>query len=108
MKTSGRLDKKVAIVTGAASGIGEATVGKFLDEGAKVLATDLNEDGLTRLLESYGKEEANIAVFPGNVADRQDVDAIVAECLGRFGQSHMRGKLTAPRVGVNLPNTMAV
>ena len=86
MKTSGRLDKKVAIVTGAASGIGEATVGKFLDEGAKVLATDLNEDGLTWLLESYGKEEANIAVFPGNVADRQDVDAIVAECLGRFGQ----------------------
>ena len=39
----GRLEGKVAIITGAASGIGEATVRKFIDEGARVVGGDLQE-----------------------------------------------------------------
>ena len=57
----GRLENKVAIVTGAASGIGAATVEKFLAEGAHVFATDINKDGLSRLIESV--EIANVIAF---------------------------------------------
>ena len=44
-----RLDKKNIIVTAAAQGIGRATALKFANEGANVLATDINEDKLNDL-----------------------------------------------------------
>ena len=81
---TGRLDKKVAIVTGAASGIGAATVEKFLAEGANVLATDINEAGLSELIETAGGQSSGLAVIAGNVAKKEDVDAIVTECVARF------------------------
>ena len=44
------IDGYVAIVTGAASGMGEATAKLFADEGAKVAAIDVNEEGLQRVV----------------------------------------------------------
>ena len=41
----GRLDGKVAVITGAASGIGRATAIKFAGEGAAVVIADLNDEG---------------------------------------------------------------
>lgn len=83
---SRRLENKVAIVTGAASGIGKAAVEKFLAEGAEVLATDINEAGLARLLESAAAPDSRLAIHSGNIAKRTDVDAIIARCVERFGQ----------------------
>ncbi|MBG89656.1 MAG: short-chain dehydrogenase [Verrucomicrobiales bacterium] len=79
-----RLGDKVAIVTGAASGIGAATVEKFLAEGAKVLATDVNEAGLSRLMES--DRDSRLALRSGSVAERADVETIISECVTRFGR----------------------
>lgn len=79
----GRLENKVAIVTGAASGIGAATVEKFLAEGAKVMATDVNEKGLAELAED---EKSHLAIRSGSVAERRDVETIIAECVSQFGQ----------------------
>ena len=83
---AGRLEDKVAIVTGAASGIGAATVDKFFAEGARVLATDINDAGLTSLLESGVGRDSRLIALPGNISKREDVEAILTECVTRFGR----------------------
>ena len=47
-RAGGRLAGRTALVTGAASGIGLATVSRFADEGARVLAVDLNAEATAR------------------------------------------------------------
>ena len=52
---SGRLDGKVAIVTGGASGIGAGTVRRFAEEGARVVVADLNVEAGTQLAGELGE-----------------------------------------------------
>jgi len=52
---TGRLHDKVAVITGAASGIGRGTVDLFVKEGARVIAADVQDDKGARLEEEYGK-----------------------------------------------------
>ena len=56
-KPAGRLDGRVAVITGGASGMGRATVLRFLDEGACVVVADLNE--------GTGKETLELAAKKG-------------------------------------------
>ncbi len=78
------LENKVAIVTGAAHGIGYAVAKRFVLEGAKVLLADINDEaGETALtdLKSLGE----VAYVHCNVAERLDVRNLVAEALNAFG-----------------------
>ena len=78
----GRLDGKVAIVTGAASGIGAATARRFVAEGARVVIADLNDaagEGVTRAL---GTSAAYRHTDVGSLAD---LEATVAFAVERFG-----------------------
>jgi Dehydrogenases with different specificities (related to short-chain alcohol dehydrogenases) len=70
-----RLAGKTALVTAAAQGIGRATALAFADEGAKVWATDINEE----LLASLRHERPGIEVRKLNVLQSQDVEALAAE-----------------------------
>ena len=83
-----RLAGKVAIVTGGASGMGRATVMRFLADGAKVIVADLNE---TNGAETVAVARANghgdsIAFVRCDVAREADVAATVAEAEKRFGR----------------------
>lgn len=69
-----RLSGKTAIVTGAGSGIGNATVRKFVEEGAIVFATDINEAAL----ESVEKEFPPVRTLAGDISRTGDVDAILS------------------------------
>ena len=66
-----RLDKKNIIVTAAAQGIGKATALKFANEGATVLATDINEDRLKDLK----KENDNIQTMKLDATNKNEVEA---------------------------------
>lgn len=76
-----RLEGKRTIVTGAASGIGEATARLFAAEGARVLAVDLPG---TRLEDAHGGA-ANVVTAFDNVADETAADRLVSRAVSEFG-----------------------
>jgi len=71
-----RLNHKICIVTGAAQGIGAATVKKFADEGATVIACDRR----------IGPVEGAASTFAVDVTDRSQLDAMVATVLAQHGR----------------------
>lgn len=71
----GVLSGRTALVTGAASGIGAAMVARLAADGAKVLAVDRDEAGLTALAE----EQAAVTPLPCDLSDLNAVDALPAE-----------------------------
>jgi NAD(P)-dependent dehydrogenase (short-subunit alcohol dehydrogenase family) len=80
----GKLTGRSAMVSGGASGIGRAIAQLFLEEGARVVVTDINSDGLDAAvteLSGYGE----VAGFPGDVRSMADAGQMVAETVGRFG-----------------------
>lgn len=74
---------RVVFVTGAASGVGEATAVRFLEAGASVLAVDVDTEGLDRLAAEQASDRL-LAVL-ADVADRPQLDAAVAAARARFG-----------------------
>ena len=78
-----RLDSKVAIVTGAASGFGAEIARVFAREGAKVAVLDINGEGAAAVARGIGP--AAIAI-PTDVTKRADLDAAVAKTIDTFGK----------------------
>ncbi len=76
----GRLDTKVAIITGAASGIGRATAVRFAAEGAKVVVADLADEPGMALAEELGGLYVHV-----DVADEESVKAMFAATVEAFG-----------------------
>lgn len=77
-----RLQGKIAIVTGAASGFGEGIARRFAAEGARVVAADMNLDGARRLTAEIG---GGAVAVGGDVSQGADVEAIVAAATQAFG-----------------------
>ena len=82
----GRLDGKVAIVTGGASGIGRATVLLFAREGAKVLVADWDEERGAEVVEEAAKEGGEARFVKVDVSNGEDVRAMVSAAVESFGR----------------------
>ena len=80
----GRLDGKTAIVTGAGSGIGRATTKLFIAEGANVLASDVNADGLAQTAADAGAGDALITQT-ADAGSEADVAGLVDLAVSTFG-----------------------
>src|SRR5580700_3675255 len=79
----GKLDKKVAVVTGGGSGIGAATSRLFAAEGARVIIADIDENGGNAVARELGDR----AVFHRtDVSDPPQVEAMVKFVVERFGR----------------------
>ncbi|MCM3453955.1 glucose 1-dehydrogenase [Heyndrickxia oleronia] len=77
-----RLEGKVAIITGAAQGMGASHARRFVAEGAKVVITDLNEEKGTALASELGE---NVLFVKQNVTSAEDWAAVVAKAEEKFG-----------------------
>jgi len=77
----GRVEGKVAIVTGAASGLGAADARLLAAEGAKLVVTDLNVDGGKAIAGEVGAE-----FFEQDVSDEASWTRLIAETVDRFGR----------------------
>lgn len=77
----GRLDNKVAIITGGASGIGEGMVDLFAKEGAIVIAADINEKALEK-----ASQKENVYGMKLNVSSDEDWEILAKVVNERFGK----------------------
>ena len=83
MNDTGRLQGKVAVITGAASGIGEATARLFVDEGASVVLADIQDSRGERLAAELGPAASYRHT---DVTREDDIQSAVAHAVDRFGQ----------------------
>jgi dihydroanticapsin dehydrogenase len=81
-----RLKNKVAIVTGAASGIGEATALLFGEEGAKVVVADLDVEGGCRTVAQIREKGGDAAFVRADISIETDAKRIADEALRAYGR----------------------
>jgi len=80
---AGRLDGKVAVITGAASGIGRGTVDLFVREGARVIAADIRDDKGAQIEEEY---KGRARYVHCDVMQEKDIEAAIAAATQHFGR----------------------
>jgi 3-oxoacyl-[acyl-carrier protein] reductase len=77
-----RLKDKVAIITGAAKGIGFSTAQRFAAEGAKVIITDMNFEAV----KGAAAQVPNAEAYVMNVTDRASIQAVVDQVMQKYGR----------------------
>jgi NAD(P)-dependent dehydrogenase (short-subunit alcohol dehydrogenase family) len=81
-----RLQNKIAIITGAGSGIGRSIALAFVKEGAKVVVSDWSEEGGEETVEQIRKINGEAVFVKTDVSKAADIDKMVKTCLDNFGR----------------------
>jgi NAD(P)-dependent dehydrogenase (short-subunit alcohol dehydrogenase family) len=82
----GILDDKVTVVTGAARGIGRATLEVFLEEGARVVATDIDDGALRKTVEKTRLGTDRLVTVVGDVSVEADAEAMIEAATRAWGR----------------------
>ena len=80
------LKDRVAIVTGAGSGMGEAISKRFAAEGAKVVAADINQETVNRVVKEIKDQGGDASATICNVAKLEDIEKMFDFTLQQYGQ----------------------
>jgi dihydroanticapsin dehydrogenase len=94
-----RVDKKVAIVTGAGSGIGEASAIRLAEEGAIVICADINGAAAESVAQGIVATGGKASAAAIDISDDKQCDAVVATAIRDFGTVD----ILVNNAGVNLP-----
>jgi len=81
-----RLENKVAIITGAGSGIGKASAMLFAKEGAKVVVADWSEEGGNQTVSEIKAAGGEAVFVKTDVSKAADIDTMVSTCVSTFGK----------------------
>ena len=81
-----RLENKVAVVTGASSGMGKAIAERFVKEGAKVVAVARREERLKELAEGLKDAPGEIAVFTADITSSEKNNEMIDFAVKTFGR----------------------
>ena len=79
------LKDRIALITGAGSGIGQGTALRFAREGAKLALVDINPQSLDETAEKLKETGADFEVYSGDVSVTDDVEGFFAKAIERFG-----------------------
>ncbi|MGE5704174.1 MAG: SDR family oxidoreductase [Clostridia bacterium] len=80
-----KLANKVAVITGAASGMGKEMAVLFAQEGAKVVVADLNEDKVNAVVSEIAEAGGTATGVVANVAKEEDVQNMIDTAVGTYG-----------------------
>ena len=83
--TGGRLEGKVALITGAGSGMGRAAAELFAAEGARVVVSDVDENAGNETVEAVRAAGGDATFVRANVAEWSDCQAMVAAAVDTYG-----------------------
>lgn len=86
----GRLNGKVAIITGAAMGMGASEAKLFAQEGAKVIATDVQIEPLNNLVKEIKENGGDIIGLQHNVTSEDEWKAVIAEAVKAWAFHHLK------------------
>ena len=86
---SPRLHNKITLVTGAGSGLGEATAMRFAEEGATVIVTDLNTEGAERVAQAIQSAGGHAEARHQDVTDEEGWNALMGHIIGTHGALHV-------------------
>ena len=81
-----KLQEKVAIVTGAASGMGKAIAKLYAKEGAKVVVADLNFEGAEEVVKEIIADNGVAVAVQVNVANQEDIDHMIDTAVNEYGK----------------------
>ncbi len=96
---SGRVDERIAIVTGAGSGIGQASAIRLAEEGATVICADINAITANETAEQIRKFNLKAEGFEIDISDSSACESIVSHCVEKYGAID----ILVNNAGVNLP-----
>jgi NAD(P)-dependent dehydrogenase (short-subunit alcohol dehydrogenase family) len=81
-----RLDGKIALITGASRGIGEAAARLFAQQGAQVIISSRKIESCQMIAESINAEGGSAEAFPCHIGDMNQIDAIIDHIKSKYGK----------------------
>jgi NAD(P)-dependent dehydrogenase (short-subunit alcohol dehydrogenase family) len=84
-----KLEQRVAVVTGAATGIGRALAARLADEGASLCLADIDKEALEVVAHTLREKGCDVSAYAVDVADRRQVEALCLNVVEHFGRADL-------------------